>query len=208
MYKRQLKGSVSGPSSHDVVAMIYDTDGELVAQSDVSGGDYSASIRPGSYKVLLSYLGENGYTSMWAADGSANGVPVSGSATVVNLSGTAATEIVPKVTLAKGATISGTVKANNSGLNGVDITSLTAQTSARETEIVTQTPGSSAAGSYTLKGLSDGAHWLRFIKVGYSNVSIWINVEDAKVTQYRISTQSDPTNFGSGSTLNVNMTAS
>lgn len=203
-----LKGSVSGPSSHDVVAMIYDTDGELVAQSDVSGGDYSASIRPGSYKVLLSYLGENGYTSMWAANGSANGVPVSGSATVVNLSGTAATATVPKVTLAKGATISGTVKANNSGLNGVDITSLTAQTSARETEIVTQTPGSSAAGSYTLKGLSDGAHWLRFIKVGYSNVSIWINVEDAKVTQYRISTQSDPTNFGSGSTLNVNMTAS
>ena len=59
-----------------------------------------------------------------------------------------------------------------------------------------------------IRDSSDGAHWLRFIKVGYSNVSIWINVEDAKVTQYRISTQSDPTNFGSGSTLNVNMTAS
>ena len=78
---------------------------------------------------------------------------------------------------------------------------------AREVEAVTQTPtDGGAAGWYSIKGLSDGEHWLRFIRSGYKNVSIWIKVENAVVTQYRVSSQSSPTDLGAGKTLNVNMT--
>ena len=105
------------------------------------------------------------------------------------------------------SSITGTVRYNGTGLNGVYLSSLTAQTSAREVEAVTQTPtDGGAAGWYSIKGLSDGEHWLRFIRAGYKNVSIWIKVENAVVTQYRVSSQSSPTDLGAGKTLNVNMT--
>lgn len=202
-----LNGTVRGPSGHDVVAMVYGTGGELVAEADVaSNGTYSASVRPGSYKVQLSYLGTEGYTTMWAASGVASGVPVFGSATTVTLGSAGATVAVPTVTLARGATLSGTVRYSGSGLNGVYLTSLTAQTSARETESVTQTPtASGAAGYYILRGLSEGEHWLRFTRPGYKNVSLWIRVADARVTQYSLSGPSAPTNLPAGQSINVNM---
>ena len=202
-----VQGTVNGPAGRDVEAMVYTTGGELAAQADVgSDGKYSASVRPGTYKVLLSYGGTGDYTSMWAATGKSGGVPVPSQASVVTLGSADSNVTAPTVTLAKGAGISGTVKYNGKGLNGVYLTSLTAQTSEREVEAVTQTPSdSSTAGLFSIKGLSEGEHWLRFTRPGYKNVSIWIKVADARVTQYRVSSQTSPTNLPSGATLTVNM---
>lgn len=200
-----IKGTVSGPPARDVVVLVYGSGGELVARADVaSNSHYSASVRPGRYKVLLSYVGTGSYTSMWAASGKSAGVPVSSQASSVNV--TAAGATAPSVSLSKGATLSGTVKYNGVGLNGVFVTSLTAQTAAREVEFVSQTPVSGgSAGSYTVRGLSAGEHWLRFVRVGYKNVSIWVKVADQRVTQYRVSSQSSPTNLAEGKALNLNM---
>ncbi len=202
-----VQGTVQGPSGSGVVAMVYTTDGELAAEADVgSNGRYSASVRPGKYKVLLSYVADDGYTSMWAASGKSGGVPVPSQASVVTLAGADTSVTAPAVTLAKGATITGTVRYNGKALNGVYLTSLTAQTSEREVEAVTQSPSdSSTAGLFTIKGLSEGEHWLRFTNPGYKNVSIWIKVSGARVTQYRVSTQTSPTNLPSGASLIVNM---
>lgn len=202
-----ISGTVNGPAGRDVVAMVYGTGGELAAQSDVaSNGTYSVLVRPGSYKVLLSYLGTGGYTSMWTSASASGGVPVFSAGQTLTISGTGKATAAT-TTLARGASITGTVRYNGTGLNGVYLSSLTAQTSAREVEAVTQTPtDGGAAGWYSIKGLSDGEHWLRFIRAGYKNVSIWIKVENAVVTQYRVSSQSSPTDLGAGKTLNVNMT--
>ena len=200
-----VKGTVSGPSARDVVAMVYGTSGELVTQTNVaSNGSYSASVRPGSYKVMLNYVGTGTYTSMWAASGKSGGVPAMSQATTLTVSAAGVT--APSVALAKGAGLSGIVKYNGAGLNGVFLTSLTGQTTAREVEFVSQTPTSGgSAGSYSVRGLSAGQHWLRFTRAGYRNVSIWIKVADGRVTQYRVSSQSSPTDLAAGKTLNVNM---
>ena len=202
-----VKGTVTGPNGRDVVALVYNTGGELVAEADVaSNGNYSASVRPGSYKVLLSYLGDDGYTSMWASSSTAGGVPVSSQGSTYKVGSAGATATASSVKLAKGASLSGLVRYNGAGLNGVYLTSLTAHTSARETEAVTQTPSdSTTAGRYIIKGLSEGEHWLRFTRAGYKNVSVWVKVAGARVTQYRVSTQASPSNLAAGQTLNVNM---
>jgi hypothetical protein len=204
--KGTIKGTVQGPSGSDVVAMVYGTGGEMVAQSDVSSsGAYSVSVRPGAYRVMLSYIGKGGYTSMWASSAKGGGVPVFSQGTSLSVAGAGSTVTAPTVTLAKGASLPGVVKYSGSGLNGVYVTSLTAQTTAREVEDVAQTPTSSGTdGSYAVQGLSDGQHWVRFAKSGYKTVSIWLNVQGAKVTQYRLSTETSPHAY-SGSGLTVNM---
>ncbi len=202
-----IKGTVTGAPGRDVEAMVYGTGGEMVAQADVaSNGSYSVSVRPGSYKVLLSYVGTAGYTSMWAASGKSGGVPVMSQGSSFRVSGAGSSLTAPAVSLAKGASLSGTIKYNGTGLNGVFVTSLSGHTTAREVELVTQTPTSGGGvGFYSLKGLSEGQHWLRFTRSGYKNVSIWIKVSGAVVTQYRVSTQTNPTNLAAGKALNLNM---
>lgn len=201
-----ITGKVEGAPGKDVVAMAYSSAGELVKQVDVaSNGSYSLSLRPETYKLRLSYLGTSGYTSLWANAGS-DGMPDSTGATSVSIA-TGETKAAPTVELAKGATLEGSVK-NQTGslLNGVDVASLTAMTSAREIETVVDTPATSA-GTFKLTGLSEGAHWVRFIKTGYANLSVWIKVENARVTQYRVSSWATAENLDEGDKLALTMTA-
>jgi hypothetical protein len=204
-----IKGTIHGPSGTDVVAMVYGTGGELVTQATVSGsGTYSASVRPGNYKVFASYVGVRGYTSMWASTDDGGGVPTFAQGTALNVSGAGVTLTAPALTLETGATLAGTVKYGGSGLNGVYVTSLTAQTSAREVEDSAQSPTTAGTdGSYAVKGLSEGAHWVRFAKSGYATLSIWVNVQGKRVTQYRLSSEGPDVrhDLASGATLAVNM---
>lgn len=197
-----ITGAVKGPSNSEMEAMVYGTGGELVAQSDVSAsGHYSVSVRPGSYKILLSYTGDAGYTSMWVAQDSANGVPVFSQGDTLTVASAGSTTSAATTTLLKGAAISGKTLYGGSALGGVYVTSLSAQTSAREVEDVDQT---TTAGAWSLKSLPDGGHWLRFTRSGYRTVSVWINVAHATVTQYRVSTESTPHDY-SGGGLTINM---
>jgi len=197
-----ITGKVIGPAPGDVEAMVYTTSGELVAESDLdSSGRFSASVRPGSYKVLLTYLGTGDYVSRWVT--SAENTTVSGEATVLSVPSAASTVTAPDTTLVGGAVLSGTVKnSGGSALQTVWVTSLTASTAAREVEEVTQTDNS---GKFTIRGLAEGGHWLRFVKSGYSNTSVWINVHDGSVKEYRVSTSTEPTSLGSGQPLPVPM---
>ena len=197
-----ITGKVIGPAPGDVEAMIYTSSGELVAESDLdSSGTYSASVRPGSYKVLLTYLGTGDYVSRWVTD--ADTTTVSSTAKVLSVPSAGSTVTAPDTTLVTGAVLTGTVK-NSSGaaLQTVWVTSLTASTADREVEEVTQT---NSSGNFTIRGLAEGGHWLRLVKSGYATTSVWINVQDGAVTQYRLSTATTPTSLGSGQAVPITM---
>lgn len=171
-----ITGRVTGAPSGDVVAMVYGTGGELVYQADVKNSTYTAPVRPGSYRVKLTYLGTSGYTSMWAATDKPDGVPVASQGTVVTVS-TSKTSTAPDLALAKGGTLSGVVKYAGSTMSQVDVTVFTGQTSERETEGMIRT---GSAGTFSIEGLSDGDHWVRFVRSGYKVVSAQITIANAQ----------------------------
>lgn len=191
-----LKGSVTGLSGSqykDVVVSIYGTGGEMVKQVDLaSNGSYTALVRPGSYRVKVSYLGSAGLTSAWARSGVAVGSQTRNEGTVYSFSAAGAQTTVASVQLIKGASLTGTVQ-NKSGtkLSGVDIAVLTAQTSAREIVQVLDSEDSESGGGFALTGLGEGYHWVRFVMSGYKNLSVRLLVENSggtlKVTEMMIS---------------------
>lgn len=180
-----IKGTVSGANTDDVVVGAYTTGNQLIQQTAVaSNGSYSFTIRPGTYRVKASYLGTGKTVSLWAKSG-ASGVLVSSDATSVTVA-TSGTVTVPGITLSEGAQVSGTVKKGTAVKRAVDVTALTATTSARE---VAATTRSGNDGSYTLRGLPDGTYWLRFRTSEYTTkkytASVKIIIENKKVV-YRV----------------------
>lgn len=97
-----IRGAVGGAPGSTVAIMVYALNGsrpgELVAQVDPAGdGVYTAAVRPGRYKVLVSYLGSAGFSSVWVKAGAGKGVKdfaqadtvtISGSGTLVQLQNT------------------------------------------------------------------------------------------------------------------------
>lgn len=181
-----IAGTVSGPTSRDVVVNAYATNGTLVDTANVSGGKYKLTVRPGSYRVHVAYLGTGDYTSLWAAKGSAGGrIPSEGTALKVTYG---ETTTAPGVTLAKGATVSGVI--NDAGKSPiaragmVDVSLSNANTGTREVIAQARNNGN---GSYTLRGIPDGAWTLRFVYNlgdGFKAKSIKVNVSggDVKAT--------------------------
>ena len=64
-----ITGKITGPPAADVVAVAYDTaSGELADQVDVaSDGSYKLSVRPGTYRVRATYIGNANYYSSWVS---------------------------------------------------------------------------------------------------------------------------------------------
>ena len=190
-----ISGTVNGPPPEDVVAAAYTTGGELVQQVNVgSDRKYKLTLRPGSYRVQLNYIGTGNYTSLWAKNGSGGGrISSEGDVVAVSLNQTAT---APTVTLGAGAVIKGTILyplgTDPDPIAAVDVTALSAMTSAREVMALTQT---GSDGKYELRGLSDGEYWLRMIysSDGFLARSIWVKIENKLVTGVRVSTSSTPT---------------
>ncbi len=190
-----IAGKVSGPPTEDVVASAYNTSGELVQQVDVDNdGTYQLTLRPGSYRVQLTYTGTGNFTSLWANNSSDGGrISSEGDVFAVTLNKTTS---APTVKLTAGAVVSGKVLyplgSNPDPIEAVDVTALSAMTSAREVMALTATD---ANGEYELRGLADGEYWLRMIysSDGFVARSIWIKVEERKIVGVRVSTSATPT---------------
>lgn len=199
-----IKGKVSGAPANDIVVAAHTTGNQLVAQADVkSDGSYELSVRPGSYRVYATYLGKEGYTSLWAASGS-NGGRITSEASTVSVSENKSST-APTITLGKGATISGTIyDPSGKPVPSVDVTALSAHTSARE--VVTLVRGNSN-GTYELRGLPDGQYWLRMIYSGdgFNTRSIWIDVKDGKMAAFRVSSDKNATSVSGVTALNAKL---
>lgn len=190
-----ITGTVNGPPPKDVVAAAYTTSGELAQQVDVgSDRKYKLTLRPGSYRVQLSYIGSGNFTSLWAKSSSSGGrISSEGVVIAVSLNKTVT---APTVTLGAGAVIKGTILyplgTNPEPIAAVDVTALSAMTSAREVMALTR---SGSDGKYELRGLSDGEYWLRMIysSDGFLTRSIWVKVQNKVITGVRVSTASSPT---------------
>lgn len=199
-----ITGVVSGPPAGDVVVGAYSSDGELAEQVSVgSGGQYTFRVRPGSYRIHATYIGEGAYTSLWA-NSSTDGGRITSEATPVSVT-TGGTTTAPTVRLTPGAVISGTiVDPSGKPVSAVDVTALTAHTSAREVAQLTQGDN---AGKYSLKGLPDGQYWLRMIysNDGFKNRSIWIDVKGRQLVAFRVSNQSTATPVSGVTQLNAKL---
>lgn len=193
----RIAGKVDGYTQH-LTASAYDSTNDLAEQVTVrSDGNYSLSVRPGRYKVQLSYTGPDSYISPWARSGTSGG-RLPSEATPLDVS-YGQTKNAPNVTVRKGASFGGlTVDPSGKPVREVDVTAITYFDSAREIESNTL---SDSSGRYTVSGLADGDHWIRYIYSGdgFKNRSIAVRVKDAKVTEYRVSTTQDWTKApGSG----------
>ncbi|MGV8907732.1 MAG: fibronectin type III domain-containing protein [Propionicimonas sp.] len=101
-----IKGAVGGAPVSAVAIMVYalngSNPGEMVAQADPAGGGaYSAAVRPGRYKVLVSYLGSAGYRSAWVKAGAGNGVKDFAQADIVTVSSSGVVVQVQNTTLVR-----------------------------------------------------------------------------------------------------------
>jgi len=197
-----LKGQVNlgGASYRDVVVEAYNGT-ELVEQVNVaSDGSYSIKIRTGAYKVRAEYIGTGSFTSPWAQTGS-SGVPVPSAASSITVDRNQ-TSTAPSISLRTGAQFSGVIKDSaGQPISAVDVTLLTAMTSEREVAAQAMTAGD---GSYTIKGLADGTHYLRAIysSDGFQTRSIEVRVQDARVVYVR-PTDIDTPLTGSFTTINT-----
>lgn len=146
----QITGTVAGPRDADVLAEAYDSDGELAGWAEVKGGKYSLSLRPSTtgYRVRLSYIGRDGFTSAWFRTGTPAGRQKISDATRITVANGKESAVHPAVTLAKGAGFSGTVKARdtNTGRSNVDVT-------VSHGEQVVAKARTNGDGKYTIAGL-------------------------------------------------------
>lgn len=199
-----IKGKVTGAPIGDVVVDAYTTDGELAAQSDLaSDGSYALTVRPGSYRLHVTYVGSGNYTSLWARSGSNGGrVPSEASQVAVT---TGQTATAPQVVLGAGAVVTGVVvDPSGDPISAVDVTALSASTSEREVIELARTDQS---GKYSLRGLPDGQYWLRMMYSGdgFQTRSIWIDVSGRQVVAFRISTDASATTVAGVASLNAKL---
>jgi hypothetical protein len=170
----KITGTTSGAPAGDLLALAYDRLDEVAAQSAVrSDGTYALQVRPGSYTVQVQYVGTGGLTTRWARTGSAGSTVKSGATPVKVAFGK--TTAAPAVKVARGATVSGTVRdLSGKVVRDVDVTALSAVTAEREVVAVAR-----STTGYTLSGLPDGAYWLRFLYSGdgFSTRSVKLTVK-------------------------------
>lgn len=165
-----ITGHVDGPPSKDLVVSAYaygsamSDNGNLVEESEVdAGGNYRLAVRPGVYRVHVTYVGAGNNTSMWAAK-SSRGSIIWAEATNLTVSTDRSTS-APTVTLGAGGTVKGTVTdPRGVTLKSVDVTarSCWSEGSRNKRDVMAQTT-TDASGNYQLRGLADGWYWLRFV---------------------------------------------
>ncbi|MCB0911284.1 MAG: fibronectin type III domain-containing protein [Propionibacteriaceae bacterium] len=175
----KITGTIAGPSASDVVVTAYDKSSDVVGQSDLkSNGTFTLTVRPGTYRVLATYVGQDGYTSLWAQAGSSGAALMSdGTQYAVTLGGTTA---LPTITLAKGATAAGVVKGVGEGLLGnVDVTAmLSGEVAAR----AVSSTDSKTEGEYSLEGLAPGTYTIRFKYRGINTSGVGFKTATESVT--------------------------
>jgi hypothetical protein len=182
-----ISGRSSGVSGNDLTASAYTTTGELADQTTIGrDGQYSLSVRPGNYRVQIGYTGTGSFASAWARSGRAGGrVPSEASIIKVAMN---KTTTAPAVKIGAGAIVSGVVRdAAGRPVRDVDVAAITFMSREREVEVVAR---SGADGRYTVRGLPDGKHWLRYIYSGdgFKNRSVEVIITKGKITSVRVST--------------------
>lgn len=178
-----LTGSVStSANKDDLVAVAYNSAGEIADQSAIaSDGSYQLSVRPYSsgstpdtYKVRITYIGNDNYYSSWVSTTASPAVNSSQASTyqVANESSTS----LPSTKIAAGNTVSGTVVDAKTGK-----TVSGAMVSIRNTDGSTELLGSvasSSSGAYTFKGIPDGTY---IVRASYVGSSTYNNISSAKM---------------------------
>lgn len=182
-----IKGKATGVNGGDLTASAYSMGGELAQQVRVSSaGNYELSLRPGDYRIFISYVGTGNYTSLWARKDSTGG-RLSAEATPVRVA-TGRETTAPAVRVASGGKVSGVVKdASGRPVRDVDVTAITYFNDAREVEAIGR---SGPDGKYSIQGLPNGQHWLRYIYAGdgFANRSVAVTITKGKITKVRVST--------------------
>jgi hypothetical protein len=187
-----IAGKVTGAPFADLVATAYLADGTLIKQATVnSKGEYKLRLRPGTYRVQLTYVGTGSYTSLWALTGSKGGRIISESSPVpVSLD---TTSTPPPITLGPGARVKGVISDQNGlRVRAVDVSARSAWTDARDVIAMTL---NSDDGSYELRGLADGSYWLRMIYNagdGFLAKAIKVTITDGVITGIQESTEASP----------------
>ncbi len=166
-----LNGSVSTSApKKDVVAVAYNSAGEVAAQSDIdSDGSYSLVVRPfntgttpETYKVRITYIGSDNYASSWV---STKASPAVNSSQAASFSvGNEAATGLPATRIVGANVVSGTVVDAKTGkpVAGA-IVSLLNVDGARET-----IASAYSGGSFRYKGIPNGHYILRASYVGSS----------------------------------------
>ena len=151
-----------------------------------SDGSYTLDVRPGRYRVQISYLGTESYISPWSRSGSNGGrIPAEASKWTVRAGQTteaAAGKVAP------GAIVKGIIRnSDGNPVRDVHVTALTAMTSDRE---VAAAATSDDDGRYTIRGLANGRYWLRYVYSGdgFAARGISVSITKGVVTQARVST--------------------
>lgn len=155
-----ITGTISGAPDGDVVAVAYDSSGELAAQDDLdSDGKYSLSVRPGTYKVRATYLGGGDYYSSWVSPKSPALVSADATPLVVKHAKATAAGTTP---LGHGAKISGTVVDNTGAkVSGATVSLLTGASGGHEVI------GSVLSnGTFSINGVPNGSFRLRVKFIG------------------------------------------
>jgi hypothetical protein len=182
-----ISGKTSGVTGSDLTASAYTSTGEMADQVTVgSDGEYSLAVRPGDYKVQVTYTGTGNYASAWARAGK-DGGRLSSEASVVKVALGKKTT-APAVKIHSGGVVSGVVRDRSGrAVRDVDVTAITYMNAAREVEVVGR---SGADGKYVVRGLPDGQHWLRYIYSGdgFANRSVAVVITKGKITSVRVST--------------------
>lgn len=170
-----LTGSVSTSApKKDLVAVAYDSSGEVQAQSDIaSNGSYSLRVAPGTDKVRITYIGSDNYYSSWV---SATASPAVNSSQATRYSvANEATTTLPTTTIGQGYGFSGTVIDAKTGntVSGATVTISNVDGS-------TETIGSVySSGSYSFNGVPAGNYRIRASYVGstvYKSINTYTTV--------------------------------
>lgn len=188
-----IEGKVTGAPGNDLVATAYDSSGEMAKQVPVdSKGEYAIKVRPGSYKVRITYVGQGDIALAWASSSNPAGGRIKSEGTTVTVpleAGVAA----PAVALSDGASFGGRIlDTSDKPINAVDVALLSGWTS--ELELIDMTTTNSN-GTYELTGIRDGKYWVRmkYSGLGFVVRSIEVVVEQGKVVSTRVSSVSTPT---------------
>ena len=155
-----ITGTISGAPAGDVVAVAYDSSGELAAQDDLDGdGNYKLSVRPGTYTVRATYIGGGDYYSSWV--GKSSPALVSGAATPLVVKYGKATA-AGSTKLGHGAKISGTVvDSTGAKVSGAVVSLLIGASGGNEVL------GSVlSSGTYSINGVPKGSFRIRVKFIG------------------------------------------
>lgn len=180
-----ITGSVSSSApAGSLVAVAYDSSGELDGQADVAAnGTYSLSVPPGNHRIRIAYLGSDNYVSSWVSDsGAAQEVSSGGTVYAVN---NETTTTVPTVSIGSGFVVSGSVVDGKTGakVNGA-IVSIQARNAAGAYETLRSMYSS---GTYRVAGIVGGGttYRLRVSLIGsatYKTTSLY-RTFDSDTTQ-------------------------